>query len=184
MTEQDSKKMKSGTAAATPEKFVWKVTINAPIETVWNTLVKTDEVLPFFFGSVCQTKDGLKPGRKMRMASPDGKFAIVFGEVKEFNPPYRYSHTMAFTQNEGEEPAFTTYDLKEVPGGTEFTLSTTCIPGTKTGKMVAGGGFIVDNLKLLVETGKPNFTAKMIMATAPLMGFMTPKICRIENWPL
>jgi hypothetical protein len=50
--------------------------------------------------------------------------------------------------------------------------------------MVAGGKFIVDNLKLLVETGKPNFMAKMIMAMNPAMGFMTPKICRIENWPL
>jgi len=40
-------------AKGKPEKFVWKVTINAPIETVWNTLVKTDEVLPFFFGAVC-----------------------------------------------------------------------------------------------------------------------------------
>ncbi len=177
---KDTKPKSSGT----PEKFVWKVTINAPIEVVWNTLVKTDEVLPFFFGAVCQTKDGLKPGRKMRMASKDGKFAIVFGEVKEFNPPYRYSHTMSFTQNEGEDPAFTTYELKEVEGGTEFTLTTECIPGTKTGKMVASGGFIVENLKLLVETGKPNFAANMIVAMNPLMGFMTPKTCRIENWPL
>ena len=92
---------------------------------------------------------------------------------------------MSFTQNEGEEPAFTTYELKELPdGATEFTLSTECIPGTKTGKMVAGGGFIVDNLKLLIETGKPNLMAKMIMAMNPMMGFMTPKISRIENWPL
>lgn len=181
MTKEDTR---AKLATAKPEKFVWKVTIEAPIETVWNTLVKTDEVLPFFFGSVCQTADGLKPGRKMRMASKDGKFAVVFGEVKEFNPPHRYSHTMSFTQNEGEEPAFTTYDLKEIPGGTEFTLTTMCIPGTKTGKMVAGGSFIVDNLKLIVETGKPNFTARMIMAMSPLMGFMTPRISRIENWPL
>jgi len=175
---------KTAPATGKPEKFVWKVTINAPIETVWNTLVKTDEVLPFFFGAVCQTKDGLRPGRKMRMASKDGKFAVVFGEVKEFNPPHCYSHTMSFTQNEGEDPAFTTYDLKEVAGGTEFTLTTECIPGTKTGKMVASGGYIVDNLKLIVETGKPNLMANMIMAMGPLMGFMTPKICRIENWPL
>lgn len=167
-----------------PHKFIWKVTINAPIETVWNTLVKTDEVLPFLFGTVCQTRDGLRPGRKMRMASKDGKFAIVFGEVKEFSPPHRYAHTMSFTQNEGEEPAFTTYDLQEVAGGTELTLTTVCVPDTKTGKMVAGGSFIVENLKRVAETGEGNFMAKMIMAMNPLMGFMTPKICRIENWPL
>ena len=106
MTDQSGKKTKGAAPMGKPEKFVWKVTIKAPIETVWSTLVKTDEVLPFFFGAVCQTKDGLKPGRKMRMASADGKFAVVFGEVKEFNPPHRYSHTMSFTQNEGEEPGW------------------------------------------------------------------------------
>jgi uncharacterized protein YndB with AHSA1/START domain len=184
MLDRGGKKTKGAAVTGKPEKFVWKVTINAPIETVWNTLVKTDEVLPFFFGSVCQTQDGLKPGRKMRMASKDGKYAIVFGEVKEFNPPYRYAHTMSFTQVEGEEPAFTTYDLKEVEGGTEFTLTTTCIPGTKTGKMVAGGSFIVENLKKLVETGKPAFSGSMVLMLNPLMGLMTPKVSRIENWPL
>jgi uncharacterized protein YndB with AHSA1/START domain len=167
------------------QKFVWKVTINAPIETVWNTLVKQDEVLPFFFGAVCETKNGLKPGHKMRMVSKDRKNAIVYGEVKEFNPPHRYSHTMMFTQVEGEEPAFTAYDLKEAGANiTEVTITTLVAPGTKHGKMVASGGYITENLKAVVETGKGNFTAAMIMAMSPLMGFMTPKISRIENWPL
>src|SRR5512147_267418 len=125
-----------------PEKFVWKVTINAPIETVWNTLVKTDEVLPFFFGAVCDTENGIKAGKPMRMVSKNRKFAIVVGKVLEFAPPHCYSHTLAFTQNEGEEPAVVTYELKEIPGGTEFTLSSEAIPGTKTAKMVASGPFI------------------------------------------
>jgi uncharacterized protein YndB with AHSA1/START domain len=168
------------------ERQVYRTMINAPIETVWNTLVKTDEVLPFFFGSVCQTADGLKPGRRMRMVSPDKKFAAVVGEVLEFSPPHRYSHTMAFTQYEGEPASTVTYELKEVPGGTEFSLITDNVPaGTKTEKSMAQGGpFIVDNLKRLVETGKPAFSGSMVMALNPLMGFMTPKICRIENWPL
>jgi uncharacterized protein YndB with AHSA1/START domain len=169
------------------ERQVYKVTINAPIETVWNALVKTDEVLPFFFGSVCQTADGLKPGRKMRMVSPDKKFAAVVGEVLEFSPPHRYSHTMEFTQYEGEAPATVIYELKELPGGaTEFSLITDNVPaGTKTEKSMAQGGpFIVDNLKRVIETGKPALSGAMVMALNPLMGLMTPKICRIENWPL
>jgi uncharacterized protein YndB with AHSA1/START domain len=167
------------------EKFIWKVTINAPIETVWNTLVKQDEVLPFFFGAVCETKNGLKPGQKMRMVSKDRKNAIVYGEVKEFVPPTRYSHTMMFTQVEGEEPAFTAYDLKDLGNSvTEVTITTLVEPGTKHGKMVASGGYITENLKAVVETGKGNFTAAMIMAMSPLMGLMSPKICRIEKWPL
>jgi uncharacterized protein YndB with AHSA1/START domain len=172
--------------AAVAARQVYKVVINAPVEVVWNTLVKTDEVLPFFFGSVCETKDGLKPGRKMRMVTPDRKFAAVVGEVLEFSPPHRYSHTMAFTQYVGEAPATVTYELKEVPGGTEFSLITTNVPvGTKTEKSMAqGGSFIVQNLKSLVETGKPAFSGKMVMMLNPLMGMMTPKVCKVENWPL
>lgn len=51
--------------------------IEAPIETVWSTLVATDTPLPFFFGSVCQTADGLKEGAKRRMINPNGKVAMV-----------------------------------------------------------------------------------------------------------
>jgi uncharacterized protein YndB with AHSA1/START domain len=166
------------------ERHVWKVTINAPIETVWNTLVKTDDVLPFFFGAVCDTANGIKVGKSMRMVSKNRKFAIVVGKVLEFTPPHRYSHTLAFTQNEGEEPAIVTYELKEIPGGTEFTLSSEAIPGTKTAKMVASGPFIVGNLKAVAETGRPLFSGRMVMALGPLMSLMTPKISRIENWPL
>ena len=167
-------------------KQVYKVVINAPIETVWNTLVKTDSVLPFFFGAVCETKDGLKPGRKMRMVTPDRKFASVVGDVLEFSPPYRYSHTMAFTGYPGEAASTVTYELKEVPGGTEFSLITTNVPaGTKSGKAMAQGGpFIIQNLKSLVETGKPAFSGKMVGVVNALTGWMTPKTCRIENWPL
>ncbi len=168
------------------ERQIYKTVINAPIEIVWNTLVKTDEVLPFFFGAVCETKDGLKPGRKMRMVTPDRKFAAVVGEVLEFSPPHRYSHTMAFTQFEGEPASTVIYELKEVAGGTEFSLTTENVPaGTKSEKSMAQGGpFIVDNLKKLVETGKPAFSGSMVMMLNPLMGMMTPKVSRTEKWPL
>jgi len=46
--------------------------INAPIETVWSTLVATDEPLPFFFGAICQTPER-KVGAKLRMVHPNGK---------------------------------------------------------------------------------------------------------------
>jgi uncharacterized protein YndB with AHSA1/START domain len=166
-------------------KQVYKVVINAPIETVWNTLVKTDAVLPFFFGCVCETENGIKPGRPMRMVTPDKKFANVVGEVLEFAPPHRYAHTMRFTTLD-DPPSTVTYDLKEVQGGTEFTLTTENVPaGTKTEKyMSQGGGFITQNLKAYVETGKPAFSGKMVGVVNALTGWMTPKVARIENWPL
>ena len=78
-------------------KAVYKVTIHAPIETVWSELVKTDEVLPFFFGAVCKTPGELAPGSPMAMQTTNGKYRSVVGKVLEFSPPYRYSHTLKFT---------------------------------------------------------------------------------------
>ena len=68
----------------------------------------------------------------------------------------------------------------------EFSLTTTNVPaGTKSQKSMAQGGpFIVQNLKSLVETGKPAFSGKMVMMLNPMMAMMTPKVSRIENWPL
>ncbi|MEQ9506024.1 MAG: SRPBCC domain-containing protein [Hyphomonas sp.] len=169
---------------ALAERAIYKVTIAAPIRTVWDTLVKTDEVLPFFFGAVCDAEGGLANGKPMRMVSADRKFAIVVGEVLEFSPPHRYAHTMKFTQYP-DAPCTVIYDLKEIEGGTEFTLITEGVPaGTKTEKsMVPGGVFITENLKALVETGKPKFAGRMIMAMGSMLNFAVPKICRIENWP-
>ena len=142
------------TASTYGERQVWTVTIVAPIETVWSALVRTEEVLPFLFGTVCETESGLQPGKRMRMVSKNRRLAISVGEVLEFNPPFRFSHTTSFTQVEGEQPARTTYELKEIPGGTQLTLISEAVPGTKTGRMVLGGSMIVANLKRYVETGR------------------------------
>lgn len=166
-------------------RAIYKVTINAPIETVWNILVKTDEVLPFFFGSVCDTQDGLKAGAPMRMVSKNRRYVAVIGEVLEFSPPHRYVHTMKFTQW-NDAPCTVIYDLKETPEGVEFSLITENVPaGTKTEKSMAqGGNYIVKTLKSMAETGSPSFGAKLMLGMIGLMAPLTPKQCRIENWPL
>lgn len=166
------------------DRKLYKVHIDAPIETVWNTLVQTDEVLPFFFGAVCKTT-GLKTGAPMAMQSKDSKYTSVVGEVLEFDPPNRYAHTFKFTQFD-DPPCTVIYELKEANGGTEFTLITENVAaGTKTEKsMGQGGPFITGNLKSLVETGSPKFSGKIVIWLGPIMGFMTPKQCRSENWAL
>jgi uncharacterized protein YndB with AHSA1/START domain len=165
------------------EKAVYRVVINAPIETVWAELVKTDEVLPFFFGAVCKTSGGLAEGVPMAMQTKDGKFASVVGNVLEFSPPHRYAHSFKFTAYD-DTPCTVTYDLKEVDGGVEFTLTTTNVPaGTKTEKgMAQGGMFIVNTFKSVVETGKPSFGTSMMLGMMGLMAPFTPKSCRVENW--
>ena len=42
----------SADAAMIADRAIYEVFIEAPIHTVWDTLVKTDEALPFFFGAV------------------------------------------------------------------------------------------------------------------------------------
>ncbi len=167
------------------ERAVYRVTIDAPIEIVWNTLIKTDEVLPFFFGAICDTEDGLKPGAPMRMITKDRRYASVVGDVLEFSPPHRYVHTLRFTQWD-DAPCTVIYELKEIPNGTEFSLITEGVPaGTKTEKSMASGGkLIVNTLKDLVEKGKPSIGTRMILMMIGLMAPLTPKACRIENWPL
>ncbi len=175
------------TAKDTAEKAdraIYRVTIDAPIETVWNTLVQTDEVLPFFFGAVCRTK-GLKPGAPMAMQTKDGKYTSVVGEVLEFDPPRHYAHTFKFTQFD-DPPCTVIYELKAAGNGTEFTLITENVAaGTRTAKsMDQGGPFITGNLKALVETGKPLMSGRMVTLLGPVMGLFTPAKCRSEHWSL
>lgn len=166
------------------EKAIYRVHIDAPIEQVWSQLVKTDEVLPFFFGAVCNTDNGLEVGSKIAMRTKDNKYTSVVGEILEFEPPYRYSHTLKFTNL--EDPYSTvTYLLEEKDGGVEFSLITTNVPaGSKTEKSMAQGSpFIINTIKALCETGKPTLSGRMMLGMISLMTPFTPKVCLSENWP-
>lgn len=162
-----------------------RILINAPKEVVWNTLVKTDEALPFFFGSVCQTKDGMRTGARYRMVSANHKVAMVVGEVLRFEPPNVYSHTFTMT-NIDEPPVTVTYTLVEKDGATEFELRIDdLVPGSKLAKeMIGGQKFISSNLKSLCETGKPAFTGKMVGLLGPVFTRFAKKSQAIEHWPL
>ncbi len=170
-------------SAEIAEKAVYEIFIEAPIEAVWAELVKTDEVLPFFFGSVCKTPGALNVGVPMAMETTNGKYRSVVGTVLEFDPPNRYSHTFKFTGYD-DPPCTVTYELQTVEGGTLFSLVTTNVPaGTKTENgMAQGGAFIVHTLKQLVENGRPNFGTRLMLGFMGLAQPFTPKACRSENW--
>ena len=165
------------------DKAIYKVIIDAPIETVWSALVKVDEVLPFFFGSVCKTTGELKVGAPIAMETTNGKYRSVVGEVLEFSPPHRYSHTFKFTAHD-DLPCTVTYELKEVAEGVEFSLITTNVPAnSKTAKgMTQGGSFIVKTFKSVVEDGKPSIVSRIMLAMMSALQPFTPKVCKTENW--
>jgi uncharacterized protein YndB with AHSA1/START domain len=187
MSEQipaaDSVQQLSDNADAT-EKAYFRVVIRAPIHEVWAEVTRTDAVLPFFFNAVCKTTT-LGVEAPVRMRSKDGKYTSVVGEVLEFEPPYRFSHTFQFT-NFDDPPCIVRYVLKEVEGGTEFTLINENMPaGTKTEKyMTQGGTFITQNLKAFVETGKATAGGRFALLMMGLFAAFTPKRCLSQNWPL
>jgi uncharacterized protein YndB with AHSA1/START domain len=115
---------------------------------------------------------------------PDKKFTGVVGEVIEFDPPRRFSHTFKFTDLE-EAPCKVTYELRPVEGGVEFILTTEdAAPGSKTQKRMKGGeSFILNTLKGMVERGKPHFMGRFILCTIACTRWMSPKKCLSTNWP-
>ncbi|MEO0936759.1 MAG: SRPBCC domain-containing protein [Pseudomonadota bacterium] len=162
-----------------------RVQIAAPKEVVWNTLVKTDEALPFFFGSVCETKDGMRAGARYRMVNKARTVAMVVGEVLRFEPPDVYAHTFTMT-NIDEPPVTVTYTLTEKSGGTEFELRIDgMVPGSKLAKeMMSAQGFIAGNLKAMAETGRPAFSGRMVGLLAPIFARFAKKSQAISNHPL
>ncbi len=163
---------------------MYQVIIKASITDVWAELIRTDRPLPFFFGAICETT-GLEAGAPIRMCSPNGKYTSVAGTVTVFEPPFRYGHTFRFTHL--DDPVCTVlYELKETPEGVEFTLTTqNVVANTQTEKAMAQGGtFITENLKALVETGKPKFSGRLILAMISIMAPFSPKVCLSKNWPM
>jgi uncharacterized protein YndB with AHSA1/START domain len=158
--------------------------INGRIEDVWREITKTDTPQLAFFGAQMRYK-ALSKGSPVQMRTPDAKFTSVVGEILEVNAPHRFSHTLRFTAY--DDPfCKVTYDLREVPGGVEFTLTSEDVPaGSKTARdMTRGGDFIVRTLKQIIERGKPVLGTRALYVLFGLLAFTTPAKCRSENFPL
>ena len=165
------------------DKQIYRVVINAPIETVWSELVNTTSPRPFFYNSSWDTP-GMKPGSPYRMLSKNQKVVAVVGEILAMDPPHRLETTFHLTTVE-DAPCRVIYELEETPEGTAFSLITENVPaGSKSEKSMAEGSvFIVENFKAYVETGKLTFGARMMLAMMDMMPFSPPAM-RAEKWPL
>jgi len=166
------------------ERGIYKVLIQAPIETVWSELVSTLSPRPFFWNSKWDTR-AMAPGNAYRMLSKDGRTVGVIGEILEMDPPHRLVTTFRLTALD-DPPSRVVYTLTETPDGTEFCLITEqVVAGSKSEKsMAAGARFIVDNFKAYVETGRVSFKARLTLALYGIMAPLAPKAMRAENWPL
>ncbi|MEO1251694.1 MAG: SRPBCC domain-containing protein [Pseudomonadota bacterium] len=165
------------------EKQIYRVMINAPVETVWSELVNTTKPRPFFWNGSWDAAE-MAAGAAYRIAAAGGKMIAVIGRILEMEPPRKL--VTSFRQTSLSDPASkVTYLLEEKDGGTLFSLITeNVLAGSKSEKSMADGAkFIVENFKAYVETGKVTFGAQMLLAFYGLMTPMTPKSMSAENWP-
>ena len=172
------------TSAPQKARAVFRVVIAGSQQAIFEELTRTDRPLPAIFNSRMHTT-GLRPGGRIQMRTVSGGHVIVEGEILEYDPPRRFVHTHRFTQH--DDPAcVVTYELRPVQGGIEVTLTVDDMPaGTRTAtEMQRGGGFILANLKSIVETGKPPMSARILYRVFGAMEFVLPKRTRTEHWPL
>lgn len=171
---------------AEANKAVFRIVINGTMEAVFRELTKTGEPQGAVFNAVLTLdQPGLVRGRRMQMRTGSGRHAIVVGEVVEHEAPTRFAHTHRFTQY--DDPSCTVvYDLKQVEGGVEVTLTVENLPaGTGTEKeMRRGGDFILKNLKAIVETGRPPWGTRLMYAVFGALEFVLPAKTRSDRWPL
>jgi uncharacterized protein YndB with AHSA1/START domain len=169
---------------AEKKKAVFRILITGTMEAIYRELTKTDSPQGAVFNGMLTAKS-LAPGNRMQMRTASGKYTMVDGQIVEIDPPRRFAHTHRFTQY--DDPVCTViYDLKPVDGRVEVTLTVEDMPaGTKTGdSMQKGGMFILNNLKAIVETGKPPFGTRMMYAMFGMLEFVLPARSKSDQWPL
>lgn len=165
-------------------KQVFRVVIAGSQEAIFRELTATDRPLGAIFNSRMHTT-GLRPGGRIQMRTVSGGHVIVEGDIVEYDPPRRFVHTHRFTSMD-DPVSRVTYELKPVAGGIEVTLTVDDVPvGTRTEKEMRGGGpFILNNLKAIVEKGRPPFMTRLMYAMFGALEFVLPKRTKTEHWPL
>lgn len=165
-------------------KAVFRIVIDGSQQAIFDELTRTDRPLGAIFNSRMHTT-GMRAGARLQMRTVSGGHTIVHGDIVEYDPPHRFSHTHVFTAH-GDPPCTVTYVLKPVDGGIEVTLTVDDMPlGTRTeAEMNRGGMFILENLKAIVETGRPPLTTRMMYAMFGALEFVLPRKTKSANWPL
>ena len=160
--------MTTATAVTTQTHRIW---INATPEAVWAALTDPEQLARYGYGSRIELE--LRPGGLYRANSTDEMLAfgappvMVEGEVLEADAPRRLAltwHALFGPEVAGEPATTLSYDIEPGVGGvTKLTVThelddapiTAAIVGGVVAEAGGGWGWILSDLKTLLETGSP-----------------------------
>lgn len=166
------------TSRALPDR-VCQIVIRVPVQTVWDEITKTGSIQRPLYNTVLDVD--LRPGGRLRYASPDGKRVFVAGEVLEVDPPRRLRHTYVFTMSP-EPVTEVTWELEEVPEGCRVTLTHAGWTTEKDAtKHEAGWVEILGLLKSELETGRIPLKTRLVYGVQGLFMWALPKTTTREH---
>ena len=131
------------------------ITIDAPIEHVWQAITTPSEMKQWFFG-VDTEADWRPGGRLVHRGEYNGKPYIDKGEIREFTPPRRLVHThwsdVSGLPDAPEHYQVVAWDLTPRDGGTEVTITERNLPSDDAAKTSEQGWeAALGSLKNLLE---------------------------------
>ena len=160
------------TTKAPDDVQLHSILIRAPQQKVWDELTKTNVMLPYYFETSLDAE--WKPGGRFRFYGHGRDW--IHGEVVEFSPITRFSHTFRFTHFE-EPPQKVTFELATEDGQTRVTVRhENLAKAPKHAKSVKGGWpHILKNLKSVIEAGKLPLGTRLQYRLMKIMMPLAPK---------
>src|SRR5688500_5656940 len=129
--------------------------INAPVEAVWKAITTPAEIKRWFFG-VDTESDWTVGSQLVHRGEYQGKPYVDKGEILEFEPPRRLVHThwsdVSGKPDTAENYQHVAWDLAELDGGTELTITERNLPSDQAAKTSEGAWkAALGSLKELLE---------------------------------
>ena len=161
------------------DERVVSITIQAPVERVWDEITKTGTLQPAVYNTVLDCD--MTPGSRLRYYSQNKKRVFVVGEVIEVTPPTRFVHTYVMTLNP-DPVTVVTWELEDVGGACKVTLTHRgWTEAHKTEeKTVAGWTEILALLKSQVETGGLPLKTRVMYGMMGFFQFALPKTTSVD----
>lgn len=138
----------------TNHKSIYKTTIKAPIEKVWDALINPEIVKQYFFGTD-QNANWTVGGQVLWTGQFDEKKYVDKGVVLEFLPnkklSYSYLSSWSGLEDKPENYLVVSYEVNAVESGTELTITQSNYDEEKAKHSAENWSVVIDGLKKIVE---------------------------------